>query len=362
MKNIQNILINNFETKIISSGENYPKININNNNLKSLCILLHCRISLAEIKDYFGWDDIKLFNRIRLLLNEDLIIKVKDTYVPNFMIITLNEGKQLYNQLLNIDIEVADLIISSLSEIKQQALSLKCFKQFNFEDISLLVLSNIILDAVQIDYVESLFLSSKRTIRNTMNYYYSIQEKDPSSEVEAFRIYGNMIKSYGTVELGVYGNKRNGINFHNLNQSQLTKWFNINNHRDVLSNKSYLLEQLLKYYSYNTYEISEQNINGFNKLGIMNDKSISIPILSQQQFTLWYDIAKIITADLIKILNKNKAMIYNNYSKSVYVNEISFNEYFIWWYHLLYSKITDILVEKRVVKIPKEGVASYIVY
>ena len=33
----------------------------------------------------------------------------------------------------------------------------------------------------------------------------------------------------------------------------------------------------------------------------------------------------------------------------------SFEEFFIWWYHFIYTKVTDILAENRVLTIPKEG-------
>jgi hypothetical protein len=58
---------------------------------------------------------------------------------------------------------------------------------------------------------------------------------------------------------------------------------------------------------------------------------------------------------LINILSNEIDYINQIYEVSGYIDEISFEEFFIWWYHFIYTKATDILAENRVLTIPKEG-------
>ena len=58
---------------------------------------------------------------------------------------------------------------------------------------------------------------------------------------------------------------------------------------------------------------------------------------------------------LIDILSKEIDYMNQIYEISGYNDEISFEEFFIWWYHFMYTKATDILAESRVITIPKEG-------
>ncbi|WP_443659136.1 hypothetical protein [Clostridium algidicarnis] len=166
---IKEILQFEYENKMISKGNNFPKLNINEYNLKYICILLHNKIEISEISRYFGWSQKELSDRLELLLKEELIIKKQNEYIPYLMVISLEEGKKLN------------------------------------------------------------------------------------------------------------------------------------------------------------------------------------------------DIANIIKDDYINIFEENHKSIHYSYNNSVYLNEISFEEYFIWWYHLLYSRVTDLLIEAHIIDIPNTGNFSYIV-
>jgi hypothetical protein len=39
--------------------------------------------------------------------------------------------------------------------------------------------------------------------------------------------------------------------------------------------------------------------------------------------------------------------------------ETSFEEFFIWWYHIIYTKATDVLIEQNIIKSPKNGLFYY---
>ena len=62
---------------------------------------------------------------------------------------------------------------------------------------------------------------------------------------------------------------------------------------------------------------------------------------------------------LIDILIKNQKYLNDVYHDTGYANEISFEEFFIWWYHLIYTDATNILALDGTIKIPKDGNFPY---
>jgi carbonic anhydrase len=87
---------------------------------------------------------------------------------------------------------------------------------------------------------------------------------------------------------------------------------------------------------------------------------VPCPILGSKDYDLLQKIADSFEPTLIKILNQNKNQIQSNYNKSIYSKEISFEEYFIWVYHFIYTEATDELIRRKEIKLPKEDVAFYI--
>lgn len=362
LNRIEEILQFEYESKMISEGKNFPNININENNSKDICVLLHNKVSIDEMSKYFGWSQEELSKRLDALLKEELIEKKQEEHVPNFMVISLKEGKELSKELNEIAYEVIKLIKVNIEKIKCETYKLECFKQFTFNELSLFILSNVLLDCIQIDNVETIFLNSERTKRNGMKYYFSLQEKYKGEKKEALGIFGNMFRYYGDTAFGLYGNERNGINFHTMNRLYLEKYFGSFDLESDNNIKEYLLEELLKNFHQKDYGLKRTLINGFNELGIMKGNKINVPVLNKDEFYRLKDIADIIKNDYINIFEENRERIYSKYNNSSYSNEISFEEYFIWWYHLLYSRVTEMLIESGIIEMPNKGNFSYIVY
>ena len=42
-----------------------------------------------------------------------------------------------------------------------------------------------------------------------------------------------------------------------------------------------------------------------------------------------------------------------------YSKEITFDEFFIWWYHFIYTKATNLMAEENMLKVPVGGNFSY---
>ncbi|GAA0788181.1 hypothetical protein [Hathewaya limosa] len=363
MNKALNVLLNcEYEKKIISEGDNFPRVNINKYNLKEVCVLLHNDIFIEEIKNYFRWSDKDINMRLSLLLQEELIKKEKNKFILNCMIISIEESKKLIEESEKLVDIAVELIKSKLEDIKSCTYKLKCFNNFKFEDISLFILSDVILDCIQIDNVEELFLKSKRTKRNNMNYYFSLQEKGKNSIKEALNIYGNIFKYYGDIAFGLYGNERmNSINFYTIEEKKIKEYFGESYFCNDNETKEFLLKEFLKIAKDRGYNCNSEIINGFNRLNLLKDKDIVIPILTKKEFFMLNNIADIIRDEYIKIFENNKKILYESYKESNYFYEISFEEYFIWWYHIYYSMVTDKLIEKEIIKKSSIKNFSYIV-
>ena len=87
---------------------------------------------------------------------------------------------------------------------------------------------------------------------------------------------------------------------------------------------------------------------------------LTIPVFKKKDNKILNNIANLLTDDLIALLEENKGIFKNNYQNSLYSKEITFEEYFIWWYHFFYSEVTEKLIAKDLIQSPTSGVISYI--
>ncbi len=360
---ITSILEQEYEIKMISKMNNYPNVDMENDNLKDICVLLHNNVSINRIKEYFKWTQEEFLERINILIKEDLIIETDKGYKPNLMIISLEDFKYISNSIENVSCEVFTLIENNRCLIKNKTLELECFKPFTFESLSIFILSDVILDFIQIDNVEELLLKKDRTKHGNKYYYYSLQEKQKGYNKEAFGIYGNQIDTYGKNMFGVYGNERDRINFNNIEIDNINEYFLhiFNDYKDEKALKTYLLNELIKYFKSSSYALNYNILTGFNSLGIMKGTNINIPVITENEFYKLSGIADIIKEEYIEILQKYKPTLYYNYINSIYSSEISFEEYFIWWYHVLYSRVTDMMIEQCKIVVPDKINFSYLI-
>ncbi|MBD3287274.1 hypothetical protein GF337_00585 [candidate division KSB1 bacterium] len=361
-RNIENILDSTYQTKMISSGNNSPTIDLRQNHLSDLIVLLHHRIALRNIQNYFTWSDEKLNSKLDTLLHQDLIKRLSlNVYVPTCMVISRKEGRELQELADLVAPEFAEIIIHKIPDIKNQVDKIDALKKHSFSSLSFLILSNVLMDNWQIDNIESKFLKAERPLRNGKHFYFSLQERSENEYKEPFGIYGNEMKSYGNIMVGIYGNQRYAKNFINLNKNDLNELFGMSELDDIDQFKHNLLEELIRQNANPEYPMEEICSSGFNKIGLMAGDSPAIPILSRRDYSRISKIAGLITNELIRFLEQKKHQIMTTYQNSRYENEITFEEYFIWWYHFFYTKVTNLLAAKGFIEIPKSGYTTYII-
>jgi hypothetical protein len=50
------------------------------------------------------------------------------------------------------------------------------------------------------------------------------------------------------------------------------------------------------------------------------------------------------------------------FASSRYSKEITYEEFFIWWYHFFYTKITEELIKQGIISISTQENQTYIIY
>ena len=85
-------------------------------------------------------------------------------------------------------------------------------------------------------------------------------------------------------------------------------------------------------------------------------KTLELPELSVRDQNQLDEMAKAFKPKLIEILKKHQSSFQEFYDQSIFKEETGFEEFFIWYYHFLYTRTTDLLAEREIIDIPKEGI------
>ncbi|MDR2205883.1 MAG: hypothetical protein LBE36_06990 [Flavobacteriaceae bacterium] len=303
------ILERKFEGSLISRGDNIPDFRVRKDSANFLLIYLHKNLSVSEFEK-----DTKLSHEITdriitLLKNKNWLSEKTGKLKPTVFIATEADGAKLYHYAKPISAQIAGAIEKDLPNIKAEFSKTEMAENQSFEHWSFLILSDVLLDSWNIFEMESGFFKQKdgssynRPLRHGKNYYASYMENTEKNS-EPFKIYGNQgLKFTDSLQVWVYGNNRQTDYYHNL-ESSANKITNSDN-------------QILK-----------KTANHF------------LP-------------------KLLNILENNRKYIEKVYRKTGYSREISFEEFFIWWYHFIYTQATENLKNKGILTIPPSGNFDY---
>jgi hypothetical protein len=297
-RTVDNILNSSFRVYQIS-GYQGPKIDIKKDSLAQFLTALHYRIPLSDIESALKWGSETREKHIDALIENKLLTKKGDYYQPTLGIFTLERGKRLEEEAQKVANEIADSISNWLPEIKEIHNEMNISQHYDFRELSLFYLSNVILDNFQIRRVEEEFLNQDRPLRNGSRYYLAIVEDEPSNKTEPFGIYGNRGLLWNdSIGISVYGNKRMKSN-----------------------------------------------------VGWDNYKDKDIHVFDEHDTQLiTHKMPDVFFPCLLDILNKNKASFESTYHELNFDEEVSFEEFFIFWYHWIYTETTDILIARDVIQ------------
>lgn len=262
-----------------------------------LIVSLHNKTTKEQFLEQYKWNGESYDKAISFLENKGFVKNVNGTFVPTCMIISAKDGEQLFKSAGPVSEQIADLIVTKMEELKTIYKDTHLSKTIAFDSISFFIVSDVLLDNWQIGNVEDSFLHTERPLRHGKNYYYSFLESS-GNETGPFGIYGNM----GLNKFSVYGNNQRKVNSSKINQS---------------------LE--------------------------------SVPVIDSLDNNILDKLSGGFTEALLSVLNQNIEYAMDVYNKTGYSNEVSFPEFYIWWYHFIYTQSTDIIAKKGLIFIPKSG-------
>lgn len=296
---IDKLFSTNLEHALISRGDNFPNFRIAQDSLDYLLLAIHQNIPLAEFGEKTKFNDAKIKKILSFLESKNWASVIEEQYKPTVFIADAQDGEQLYKYASPISQDITKAIDKILPHIKEQFLETEMSNNSDFEKWAFFILSDVLLDSWQIDYVERDFLKqADRPLRHGKNYYSAILEKSDKDQ-ESFGIYGNQqSKTEDSSIFGIYGN----------NRPQRSKKEDYTN--NIITPKDNVaLEQM----------------------------------------------AVSFLPSLLLVLEKYRTYSEQVYRDMGYSSAISFDEFYIWFYHFIYTQTTNQLAERQIIKIPNDG-------
>lgn len=248
------------------------------------------------------------------------------------------------------------LIAAALPAVRARVQGIGNLGAIPFEHSSFFILSDVLLDNWQINAVEEGVLGVERPERGGGRYYYAVMARSADSDEEPFGIYGNQTYGYDGFVVGVYGNKRvTAPSLPALSDADLAARFGAGAESGALARR-------LAEAARGASALSAAEIAGFRSLDLVDEVGrVLAPVLSEAESEALDGVAALVRAPLIARLNAEKDALRRLHGRSPYAEETTFEEYFMWWYHVYYTRVTDALIAAGEATAPRAGVVTYVV-
>ncbi len=306
---LDHIFNTKYEHSIISKGDNLPNFDRRKDSIALFLVALHENIDPGEFKEKAHWTDEVLEERIQFLLDRGWLMKDDQGLRPTVFIASDQQGQELFRHGLPLSEDIADAIEKEIPLIMEKFNALGLPDPYDFEEMSFLILSNVLLDNWQIMEMEASYLKKENRPERHGKFYYASIEENVNNAYEPFGIYGNQ---YGKINdstyLSIYGNNR------------------------IVVNQRLYNDPLFK------------------------DSVLNVALeLTPDLYIFFNEIAADFKPKLLEILNDRSEYSSEVFEITGYANEIAFEEFFIWWYHFIYTGATNILAERGKLIIPEGG-------
>lgn len=224
------------------------------------------------------------------------------------MVIRISDGPDLFalaeqysqgiQQIVKVDLDVIEREVKAIAEFFGQP-----FLKYSF-----FILSNVLLDNWQIRNVEEFYLGQNRPQRGSKNFYFAVMENSQDGR-DPFGIYGNISRTVEKHSCCFYGN----------NQGALS--------------------------SADFVELARKN---------------EPLVLSQSANLALSKVALVVRDSLIGFFKSIDKELKDYHATSNWAT-ITYAEFFIWWYHFLYTQVTNDLAKSGNLIIPGSGMYPYII-
>ncbi|MEO0423987.1 MAG: hypothetical protein AAF184_16735 [Pseudomonadota bacterium] len=350
-----------FEVKVISRGDNRPPINLAQTHGDRVLVLAKEGASESEIRGHRFADGTDAGTTLDTLLDHGFISREGSAGLsPTVAVMTLTAVSRDMPVDESVIAQTVEAIHAYAPAAFEALAGLEGFSHLTRGQYDLFLLSNGLLDNFQIANVEAQVIASERPARAGGHYYLSVQEKAAGAVGEAFGIYGNHTGRYGPYILGVYGNQRNQrTDFHRMPKALIGAGETADD--SALQIRRRQLVDTLGALWFEQEEVVGEARQTLERLGFVSATgALMIPVITTANYGRFSAVVADFTPTLIAILNGHLPSLKARYADSSYAGEITFEEFFMWWFHLYYSAVTDALVADGTIHIPPQGVATYL--
>jgi hypothetical protein len=354
-----------YEATQISAGENGPRLDTSDQGLCEILAGLHRKSPPGQIAERLSMPSAAFAKRLDALMAEGLVHRdARGRLLPSIPVVTLSDAAQ-YMQPGPAEVAtIADAICAHDAQARAEFAALDAVKDINFRDLSLLLYSDVLMDNWQIDDVEREFLQAPRPLRRGGRYYFSIFEILPDQKQDAYGIYGNHSLSVGSTDLHLYGNARytGRPNLVTLPKVDVQATFGFPATTTVQQAQLRLVQGLAALARRETSGLTDAAIEGLHAYGLIDQRGRTlVPMFSSDEDQALYRIAGGFRPTLISILNGRRRELQRRFSNTPYDAEgVSFNEWFIWYYHFMYTAVTNELVARGLINLPPGHVVTYL--
>ncbi len=217
------------------------------------------------------------------------------------MVIDIENGNQLKKTADSLGREMSLIAIDRLPKIKEAYKNISAFKNISFKEASFFILGNVAHYYWQMPVIEEKFLKAEAPHRGANRYYLAILENETGGDVQPFDLFVNKFQRTGNYTAGYYG-------------TEIER-------KDSIISKTDLSE-------------------------IVNSKNSSIPFLKLDDQKKLNDVAAIISPDLLNYIEKNRTLFVKLYLNSVYKDQTTFREWFVWYYQFIITQVNKTLIAK----------------
>jgi hypothetical protein len=337
-------------------------LDLNQRNLKEIILLLHNKVETEEIIDHFKMNNDDYGLIINTLYGEGLVKKSNDgKFIPACMVVNSENEKEIRSFTGEFGSKVAEIIIDRYKIIRDSHKLMPGFAKESFEDAAMFILYNALLDKWQIKNIEEKFLRAKPPQRSGERYYLLINQRSNEEPSKQFSLLGNWCIEYEDYYLCTFGDVWTEDNFADISRDKLISDFGMSENEDSTTFKKHLIDNLVKSIKGLIHSAPPDYADAFTKYGIVKSNRLSLARITKDENKTLFEIAEIITNDLIRYLDNQRPQLVKHYLQSVYKEETSFREWSFWIYKYIIAEAANRLIEKEYIKTDNSKLFNYII-
>ncbi|MBS3945932.1 MAG: hypothetical protein KGZ42_10565 [Melioribacter sp.] len=343
--------------------ENIKQIKLTEQKILSeILILLHKRVSKKEIIEHFKISESEYSNYINQLFIEGLI-KSSDgkEFVPACMIVASGDREDIKKYVEQFSNDIENIIIEKYQTVKEKYRQLNSFYNISFEESSLFILYNVLLDKWQKENIVEKFLRSDIPMRGSNQYYLMVNQEDTLQQSANKLWLENKYEDYKEYFLCVFGNISRRANYIDIKREQLIQDFGMSEVSNEIVFKKKIIDDLVKFMS-GELKAADKNLTfPLNKYGLLKNSELILPVISNRENETLTQMALLISDELINYLDSKRPVFVKKYLSSVYKDEVSFREWTFWIYKFIAAEAASNLFDKGYIKKPSRELFYYLI-